>query len=1066
MAERQPPSYTHEEKQMPTLTVQSLELKNPKWPSDAAATGQQLTLSVDYAAIQSDQFIEFRIRNGDTFVDSVSSTKSATTAQWTLPNLPGQAKLKFDALLRETPSPTNGFETVLGKIESPELTVNSFKVEVTSIDECFVPKLEKLQIKYKITDPSAAATKGKILIWGERYPEDKYLYSLDFDPAVGDTTWADWDGKAGNGYLNSKYITPEFSPYRVQIVIGVDSGSVGDPQGAGLGKVCAAETQFEVKVQNVRVRLQANRDPAVDPVLKPDQQFVVEPRTDYGVFAVKGRLAYQTEPKVNSGWGVAEAEVAERDGVGRIRIEGKRHSQIGESLNQGASGAGDPPTDPGGTAAVHRVADPYMSNNTAPLAGGGRTKYDIENTLYKRPEIPIEIEAWLRSREPTVETKKDGVFEKEAIGPAVYEVLVEDIYLDCLYKNVAGPVDLYNEARTYNKKAAFMIKRGAHDAPYQSGSNPVITYWQHRFAATADNQEEFGDTDQAFGKGDKELTVYLNGTLLRRDDDATADNGKPIKLDYAETSTKKIKLRKGLVRDKDVVWIVRQPKSSLSHPVVANWVSYPPGDNCHEVYGGIRGTPPTDTMLYTMAKDFTGTLAGKFSYTALNSINLNPNEVDAAKRERVESEAILATGNQQGLAGIIFSPSFMAGDSYAVEGRLRENPYARDMGWVTSRPAAWDVRGRTGTLVNWRLLTITASWRMPSPPASAGLTAGVGEDDPDAATRAHPGIGRKMNFSGLNNQAAKAFHEWQIFKANGSPATKNEEAHQNVNLDTYRAFFNNKAGAGDAGFYNIPNTGAITNKFVRWDHFREELPSGIPANRVNLASKVCGHPAVQGADPAAVRNTIMQLITQYETANGGGAPDVPLGGAPLLPVSGRAPAAYRVWALSKIMSLANEFMDTLIAQLNPPAVMRILRWPDIYYASVWADGNPATGVDAACPDLGVAGYCRGSGQAFFFSESGNDDTFEHEMGHSLLLAHFAAGGKTNFAWKHHDHGYPHCLMGYDAGNFPVALPAAKVGGNITISTSPRLWMCPKCLLKVRGWNEIKLPCNWTHPDVF
>jgi hypothetical protein len=472
-------------------------------------------------------------------------------------------------------------------------------------------------------------------------------------------------------------------------------------------------------------------------------------------------------------------------------------------------------------------------------------------------------------------------------------------------------------------------------------------------------------------------------------------------------------------------------------------------------------------MLYTMAKDFTGTLAGKFPYTALNSIDLDPHKVDAAKRERVESQAILADGNQKGLAGIVFSPSFMAGDSYAVEGRLRENAYARDMGCVAPRPAAWDVRGRTGTLVIWRLLTITASWRMPSPPASAGLAGGVGEDDPAAAGRTHPGVGRKMNFIGLNDQAAKAFHEWQIFKANGSIAGKTEEAHQNINLDNYRTFFNQKAAASQPGFYNIPNTGAVTNRFVRWDPYREELPSGIPANRAKVAARALHQQVAKGADPVDARDAVLAEIANYNNSWGNGAGDAwVMQGAPVVPISARSPAQYKGWAYTKIKSLANEFMDSLIAQLNPPAVMRVMRWPDIYYTWIWTDGNPATPQNNAFIALGVAGYCRGSGQAFFFSESGNDDTFEHEMGHSLLLAHFAAGSKTNFAWKHHDHGYRTCLMGYNSGNFPVALPAAKVGASITIATNPRNWMCPKCLLKVRGWDEIKLPCNWTHPDVF
>jgi hypothetical protein len=166
------------------------------------------------------------------------------------------------------------------------------------------------------------------------------------------------------------------------------------------------------------------------------------------------------------------------------------------------------------------------------------------------------------------------------------------------------------------------------------------------------------------------------------------------------------------------------------------------------------------------------------------------------------------------------------------------------------------------------------------------------------------------------------------------------------------------------------------------------------------------------------------------------------------------------------MSVANEYMDDLTPQIAAPTVMRVLRWPEVYYTWVWMDGNPATPHNSAFKQLGIAGYCLGSGQSFFFSESGNPDTFEHEMGHSLLLAHFAAGAKHNFAWKHHDHGYQHCLMGYNSGTFTVPLPTTQVGPAITIATNPRQWMCPKCLLKVRGWDEIKLPCNWTHPDVF
>jgi hypothetical protein len=155
-------------------------------------------------------------------------------------------------------------------------------------------------------------------------------------------------------------------------------------------------------------------------------------------------------------------------------------------------------------------------------------------------------------------------------------------------------------------------------------------------------------------------------------------------------------------------------------------------------------------------------------------------------------------------------------------------------------------------------------------------------------------------------------------------------------------------------------------------------------------------------------------------------------------------------------------MDLRIPQQANPRTQKMLRWPELF-EDVWDDGTPGAMTTGG---LTLAGYCRGSGQAFFFSVGGNADTFEHEMGHSVLLAHFAAASATNFCWKHHDHGTPSCLMGYHNGSFPVPLPAAAVGAPITINTGARGAPCSKCLLKLRGWNEEKLPCNWTHPDVF
>lgn len=197
--------------------------------------------------------------------------------------------------------------------------------------------------------------------------------------------------------------------------------------------------------------------------------------------------------------------------------------------------------------------------------------------------------------------------------------------------------------------------------------------------------------------------------------------------------------------------------------------------------------------------------------------------------------------------------------------------------------------------------------------------------------------------------------------------------------------------------------------------------------------------------------------------------DCGLGGAESVPDGNCTVDQYKNWVLGECMDMANAFMDLLIPQEAPATTMRVLRWPNIYFTEDWPVWVNGTRGSMNSNSLGVAGYCRGSGQAFFFTTIGNPDTFEHEMGHSQHLAHFASGGETNFCWKHHSHTYPACLMGYNSGNFTVPLPAAATGSAIQIDTDGagnRQWLCAKCHLKIRGWNDIKVPCNWEHPDVF
>jgi hypothetical protein len=1050
---------------MPKLTVEQWVLKDPVWGAATALPGQEIELSAT-AKVSAKQWIEFQIWNGDELLDTVQGKPGESKVKWTPPARPGEVPLIFDALLHDKPTPKNGHRTVLGWAESGEATLKGYSAEVLTVDEAFVPKQEKLEVKYKITDPGAAAKKGRIVVWGERYPKDEYLYAEDFVPAAGEKKWDTWDGKANNGYLKDKYISPEFSPYRVQVLIGPDEDSVKKPAEKGVGKVTLAEKQFEIKFETVVVRYAENLDGAVATALKPDDTLVVEPRDPKGAYARKGGTPLEKEPKVDAGWagnGAGAAIPKGRLGIGRIRVAGKRHTVIGESLNQATSAAGDP-VNQGGATELHRVADAYMGANDNPPGGGGQTKWAIDNPLDQRPEIPLEIEARLRSRKPNEEANKEGLFEKEAVGPALFDLVTVDPVEKWMFADEPGAVvPLYDEAREYFQKSAWKVKRGEHDAPYNDGTNPVITYWQERFELTSDGQEEVGDTEEEFVKTKKELTVYLNDTLLTRDDEATADNGKRIKKDYAEINNKKIKLRKGLARNKDIVWIVRQPNAALNHPAVAGWANYPPGDNCHVQYGGVRGKAPADDMVYTLRKDFSGTLAGKFKYTDLKTIDLDPSKVDAAKRVRVQSQASTAAGDQQGLAGIIFSPSAIAGDKYVLEARMRECPYARDLGFAAPRPVGWHTKGQTGKMYVWRLLTLKASWRMPSPKGSGGLAAGVGEDDPAAAGRTHPAAGRNMNFIALNQQAERGFNEWIALKAGGTFAAPNEEAHQNVNLNTYRSFFN--AYPANQGFYNLADSAAVRDEFVPWDYYRMELPPGIPANRQGVASHFVNALA-KGTDPIDVALAVDGGIASFDATYGVGAADpTATGSGPIamIPLSTKSADEYHAWVKAVCMFLADSFMDQLIPQDLAPASMRVLRWPKLFWDSVWYDGTPAA---PQAKSLGIAGYCRGNGQAFFFSVGGNPDTFEHEMGHSLHLAHFAAGTVTNFAWKQHDHAYANCLMGYNMGAYSVPLPAAAVGAAIPIATNPRLYLCPKCLMKIRGWKEDVLPCNWEHPDVF
>lgn len=1004
-----------------TVTVKPLAFEDPAWAVAQAKPGEDVGLSVTARNLEAGLEVWFEISGPGGKIDVVKGKveDEQGKATWKAPNPAGTAQFKFDAVLRQIPTPANGHLTVRRRLTSGQLTVQGYRASLGATDAAFVPKQEKLSAKVSVTDAGGAAKAGRYEIWGERYPSDKPLYTEDFTPAAGDTTWNTWDGKANDGVLNGKYISPEFSPYRLRVIIGPDADAVKDPHGKGKGRVSIAETQFEVAFQSLRVRLQDGLEAAVQTALA--SALAIEPRQPNGTFAATGRLPAETEQ-------------------GRIRLPSVRYNVIGESLNQGVTDLTPPPA-PASTW-QHRVQDPYMD-------GGGQTKFQIDRPIYTRPELPIEIEPRLRSRDAAKNAAPHlGVFEKEAVGPAIFDVYADDAYGDTLY--TAGTPEA-----TYLSNAATRIKRGTHNVPYQSGGNPQITYWQQRFVIAADGDRDL-NTTLPYTTGQGELTVYLNRGRLTAGADA----------DYTEPGANQIKLRAGLTRAGDVVWVMRIP-SAAHGAAVANWSRFPPGDNTHARYGGLRGAAAPNPALrdaFSAAPAGTEPILGKgaaaFPYTA--QIKLDPDGAGDA-RERATAQAA-PSGAKQGLAGVLFSPSVIGGDSYRVEIIAPPCPYARELGFVAARaaPAAAGAAAplktaRTGVMTVWRVCSITNSQKLPAP-GTNGLSAGVGIADAPLAGRANPGDGTGMNVARLNTLADHAFNEWEV-PVPAAPVAPGEP-HRDVNLATYRATHNGQAGTFGAGHVNLANNAAVTSEIVPWDHYRVRLPPGIPANRRNAVSNAIAGLAA-GTAPSAAAAAAQAAITALaagaaDPALAGGAAAIPL------PAAGTSSAAYHAWVKRIVRAAADAQLDALTPQVNPPRSMSTLRWPNMYHR-IWHVGTPGA---MNTQSIGTAGYCRGNGQSFFATVGGNPDTFEHEMGHSVHICHFSTGSTANSCWKHHDHGYPQCIMGYYNQAYAVPLPGGATGPAININTGARNLFCAKCLLKMRGWNEEVLPCNWTHPDVY
>lgn len=1049
--------------------------KEPKWSVAEAKPGDKVTLKVTAADLLPDQSVRFEIRNAADEVVALLKADGSFQKEWVAPNPPEAVKYHFFALLCEKPSAKNGHKAVAQRLKSAELEVKGAKLSKVTCDACFVPKQEKLELKYKLE--GTAPAKGRIEIWGERYPTKKPLYTEDFAPAVGEKEWKTWDGKSNDGktYLNKEtanaYLTPEFSPYRIRIVVGPNDDAVKEPLGKGVGKVATIEIPFEIVFLSVHPRLQNNlTEAAAVDKYKLASVLAVEPRIASGKYGVMGRLPYKTEKKINAGWAPGAAEAPERPGVGRIRIPCVRHTVIGESLNQGYSNAGDPAL---GGAWEHRVADNYMGANTNPPdgpGGAGQTKHVIDKTIYSRPELPIEIEPRLKSRDSEKNKKfKFGLFEKEAVGPVIFDLEAKDVPVDRLYRQNVGDVDPH---RVFFSRSATSIKRGTHKLPQKDGSNhAVIGYWLARFKVTTDSNDEREfdvstfDPDFTYDHTKDELIVYRNRARLSL---ATTDEEyDKHQKDYKRVDNKKIKIRKRLVSKDDVIWIVRNDTGATGTDKVSTWINYPPGFNSPVHYGGVRGEPPTADMVGNLRKNFSGAGGGSepiigkanadFPYREY--VELDPDKIaTVAQRERVESQAITKNGDQKGLAGVVFSPSTIAGDTYRLEATLDGCPYLRTFGEVSDRRSEAAVQGETGTMSVWRRMTISSSRRLPAK-GTNGLKPAVGSSDSALAGRTHPGDGAGMNTSLFNTIMNDSFNEWEV----PVPAAPDApgEPHLNIPPNDYMDAHNTHVLPAAANF-NMTNADQITEYFVTWPYLLMNVPPNTNMTWPNAVSNAVI--AAYNADGTActpdwVRQDVEAAIAGKSPLD----PDDPLDpyfGGTALTASAVTPDQFKNWVKGVVRQFAHALMDEITPQINPPDSMQVIRWQE-YYPDIWCDGSAG-----ACEAVGTAGFCRGSGQALFFTVGGNPDTYEHEMTHSLHLVHFSTGSKTNSGWKHHDHGYQSCKQGYYNQAYTVPLPTGAVGPAININTGARNLYCGKCALKLRGWNEELLPCNWSHPDVF
>jgi hypothetical protein len=263
----------------------------------------------------------------------------------------------------------------------------------------------------------------------------------------------------------------------------------------------------------------------------------------------------------------------------------------------------------------------------------------------------------------------------------------------------------------------------------------------------------------------------------------------------------------------------------------------------------------------------------------------------------------------------------------------------------------------------------------------------------------------------------------------------------------------------------------ITDCFVQFDPYRAKLPPvGFPANRVGVVTRVIQQMCASGDLWSDVK-----ALADIEVGAWAGAADYAIAAIPNATETNMSDYVIEYLLGQVWIPIAQPIVDHFTPQDGSPKTMSLVRWPllhDQSYKTTWE------------------GQCLGHGQALIHSLSADRGTikskasktlYSHEMGHSMHLVHFLGG---NFGWKHHDLNFPQCMMSYSHISKQLDKPAAGVGGGGSLDSGgwpdgnkkiyralrdipiPLDKPCARCMLKLQGWDERKLPAAWNHPDLF